>query len=64
MKSKILLCCQFFSLPGRFCMTEIKEDSRGQYVEIQAEFPWGLETLETVSLDPKLLLNSSIFEVS
>lgn len=53
---------QFSANPGRFSLTEISTDENGQEsTEIQAEFVWGQETIETVrnvgtkmfdSLDP------------
>ncbi|KAK6643115.1 hypothetical protein RUM43_004618 [Polyplax serrata] len=57
---------RFSALPCRFHTTEICHDdnTKSQFVELKAEFPWGIETVEVITYSPKLLhTDKLIFEM-
>lgn len=63
----IILFLKLSAVPGRFHTTEIcnDEEKKIQFVEINAEFPWGVETVEVVKYLPEILLSDpDYFEVS
>lgn len=42
---------QFSASPGRYSLTDIKNENNKQYVEIKAEYPWGSQLLESITLN-------------